>query len=132
MNESGLDEGRPGVGRLEFFLGKVGIMAAMMAAVTFLGLGSSWLRVIGLVLSFAAFWLDVMRLRNIGVSRWFAGVKFVPYVNLLYVIFLLSAQGGWAETRRLDQTGRTLVVFQLALLVLMILKMRIAAPYFVF
>lgn len=134
MSETWIDEGRPGLGRLNFFLGKVGIMAAMMAAVTWLGPESSWLRVIGLVLSFVSFALDVMRLRNIGVSQWYAGLRFVPYVNLLYTIFLQSAQGGWIETRRLDKAGRTLIVFQLALLVLMIfmlLKMRVAVPYFV-
>lgn len=134
MSESWIDEGRPGTGRLNFFLGKLGIMAGMMVAFTFLGPESLWLRVVGLVLSFVGFALDVMRLRHIGVSQWFAMLRFVPYVNLLYMIFLQSAQGGWIETRRLDQTGKTLMIFQLALLVLMIfmlLRMRMAVPYFV-
>lgn len=109
-------------------------MAGMMAAVTWLGPESSWLRVVGLVLSFVSFAVDVMRLRNIGVSQWFAMLRFMPYLNLLYMIFLQSAQGGWNETRRLDQTGKTLFIFQLALLALMIfmlLKMRMAVPYLV-
>lgn len=135
MIESWLNEERPGLGRLNFFLGKVSTGVAMVVAVTLLGPNSPLLWIIGLLLSFVSFALDVMRLRNIGVSQWFAVLRFVPYVNLVYSILIQSAQSGWIETRRLDSTGRTLLIFQSALLVLLILtlmRMRIPAPNFLF
>jgi hypothetical protein len=127
-----LDEGHSGVGRLHFFLGKVGLFAVWMVAVNLLGPESSWVRVIGLVLSYVSFWLDVMRLRCSGLSRGWAVLRFVPYANLLYLIFLQSAQMNWAETRRLDRTGKTLMISQLALVALMIfmlLRMSMAVPW---
>ena len=120
MSGSWLSEEGPGLGRLNFFLANVGLGVVMAIAVTWLGPGSSLLWLVGLILSFAGFALDVMRLRNIGVSQWFAMLRFVPYVSLIYTILLQSAQAGWIETRSLDNTGRTLLIVQLALLVLMI------------
>ena len=133
MSETGLDEGRSGVGRLDYFLGKVAISVAMAVAVSNLDPEGWPLRVVGMVLSYVSFALDVMRLQCIGLSRWYSVLRFVPYVNLLYMIFLQSAPAGWAETRRLDRAGRTLIIFQLALLALlifMLLRMRMAVPYF--
>jgi len=123
------------VGRLDYFLAKVGLFVAMMVAVTYLDPRSQWVKVIGMVLSYVSFALDVMRLRSIGLSQWWSAARFVPYVNLLYMIFLQSAPAGWAETRRMDRAGKTLFVFQLALLavaIFMLTKMRVAVPYFVF
>jgi uncharacterized membrane protein YhaH (DUF805 family) len=133
MSESRLNEKGPRVDRLNYFLGTVGLGAAMAAAVTLLGPESSLVWVIGLVISFAGFVLEVLRLRNIGVSQWFAMLRFLPYLNVLYLIFLQSAQNGWADTRRLDGKGRRLFIFQLALLVLvifMVWKLRAEIPYF--
>ena len=131
MNEPCRDGENPGIGRLNFFVAKVGITVALVVAVSLLGPGNSLLAPIGLVLSIASFVLDVMRLRNIGVSQWFAFLRFAPYVNLLYMIFLQSAQPGWSSTRRLDNTGKTLIVFQAALLVVIMILLwnaRILVP----
>src|SRR4051812_4814215 len=72
MSGSELNEGRPGVGRLNYFLGKVGIGVAMVVAINYLDPQSSWVRVIGMTLTYVSFALDVMRLRCIGLSRWYA------------------------------------------------------------
>jgi len=131
MSDSDLDENYPGVGRLHFFLGKVGLIAASIASVIWFGPDSSITRIVGLAILVASFVLDVMRLRNIGVSQWFAMLRFIPYVNLLYMIGLQSAQAGWIETRRLDRTGITLALFQLGLVILMFLlflRLHIAVP----
>src|SRR3954454_1789308 len=131
---SGLDEVYPGVGRLNYFLGKIAIVASVVFVVTVFGPGSGVTRVFGLLVSIASFVLDVMRLRNIGVSQWFAMLRFIPYVNLIFMIGLISAQGGWTETRRLDRSGKTIAAFIFALAALMffmILRMRIfEMPYF--
>ena len=134
MSETAVDEGRAGVGRLDYFLGKVGLGVAFAFAASNLDPEGWPLRIIGMLLSYASFALEVGRLRRIGLSRWWSVLRFVPYVNLLYMIFLQRAPAGWAATRRFDRAGKTLVVFQLALLVLaiiMLMKMRVAVPYFV-
>jgi hypothetical protein len=131
---SDLDENYPGVGRLNFFLGKVGLAVATMFSVVYFGPGSSVTRVVALIVSIAGFVLDVMRLRNIGFSQWFAMLRFIPYVNLLYTIGLLSAQAGWIETRRLDRNGKTIAVFLIAmtaLMILMLLTVSVSMPFFV-
>lgn len=135
MSESEIDDGRAGVGRLDYFLGKVGLGVAMVFAASNLDPDGWPLRVIGMLLSYASFALEVGRLRRIGLSRWWSVLRFVPYANLLYLIFLQSAPAGWAAGRRMDRAGKTLLVFQLALLVvfiIMLMKMRVAVPYFVF
>ena len=132
MSESEIDGGRPGVGRLDYFLGKVALGIAMVFAASNLDPAGWPLKVIGMVLSYASFAIEVGRLRRIGLSRWWAVLRFVPYVNLLYLIFLQSAPAGWAASRRMDRAGKTLLVFQLALLVVMIvmlMKMRVAVPW---
>src|ERR1041384_6014652 len=111
MSESFLDSNHPGVGRLNFFLGKVGLLASAIASVMLFGAGSPMVRIVGLAIMIASFVLDVMRLQNIGVSPWFAMLRFIPYVNILYSIGLLSDQAGWVETRRLDSSGTKIAVF---------------------
>jgi hypothetical protein len=131
MSDSDLDNGYPGVGRLHYFLGKVGLGFAAMFLINFFGWDNPLTRIGMLAIMIGGFVLEVLRLRNIGVSQWFAFLRMIPYVNLLYMIGLQSAQSGWGETRRLDRTGTTLAVFQLALLVLMILmvmRMGMAMP----
>ena len=135
MSESWIEERRPGVGRLDYFFGKVGLGVAMVFAASNLDPEGWPLKLIGMVLSYASFALEVGRLQRIGLSRWWAVLRFVPYVNLLYLIFLQSAPARWAASRRMDRAGKTLLVFQLALLVVimvMLMKMRVAVPYFPF
>ena len=64
--------------------------------------------------------LDVLRLRNIGVSQWFVFLKFLPLGSTLLAIGLLAAQTGWAETRRLDKPGRRILAVELILLAIML------------
>ena len=120
MSDSELDGNLPGVGRLHFFLGKVGLIVASIVAVVYFGPESTVTRIVGLAAVIASFILDTMRIRNIGVSQWFVFLRYIPYVNLLYWIGLQSAQAGWGESRQLDRTGMTLAVFQLALLAILV------------
>ena len=101
----------PGIDRLNYFLSLIAIGFAATASVVLFGPGSSITKVIGLILTVLGFILDVMRLRNIGVSQWFAMLRLLPFVNLLLSIGLLSAQAGWAQTQRLDRSGRTIASF---------------------
>lgn len=134
MSETGVDDGRPGVGRLHYFVGKVAIGVAMGYAAGHLDPDGWPMMVVGMLLSYAGFAIEVGRLRSIGLSRWYSVLRFVPYVNLLYMIFLQSAPAGWAETRQMDRAGKTLLIFQTALLILLILtmmRMGVSVPYFI-
>jgi hypothetical protein len=132
MRESELDESYPGIDRLHYFLAKIGMIAAVVFVVTIFGAHSPVMKILGLLLMVAGVVLDVMRLRNIGVSQWFAFIRFLPFGNTVLDIGLQCAQPGWGETRRLDRAGRSILIFELFLLALalfMAFRMRLDVPF---
>jgi hypothetical protein len=134
MSDSELDHNYPGVDRLQYFLSKAGMIAAVVFVVTVFGPDSPVMKVVGFALLVGGFVLDVMRLRNIGVSQWFAMLRFFPFGSTILDISLLSAQTGWIETRQLDRAGKTIATFLLVLLALMLflfLRMHVAIPNFI-
>ena len=133
MYESELENAYPGIGRLHYFLGQVGMIASAIFVVTVFGPESRVMAVLGLVLMVVSVVLDVMRLRNIGVSQWFVFLRFVPLGKALLGIGLLAAQPGWNETRRLDSSGKsilTAVAILWALFIFALLWMRVTLPGF--
>ena len=121
MNDSGFEHEYPGIGRLHYFLAQIGMVAAVMFVITVFGPDSRVMSITGLVLMVASFVLDVMRLQNIGVSQWFAFLRYVPFGNTLLGFGLLCAQTGWIETRRLDSAGKSILFTELVLLALILL-----------
>jgi len=129
MSESDL---YPGVNRLQYFLARIGMIAAMIFAVTIFGAHSPVMKVLTLLLMIASVVLDVLRLRNIGLSQWWAFIRFLPFGNAVLSIGLQCAQPGWAETRELDSAGKQVLVFELVLIALLIFIaywMRASIPY---
>lgn len=114
MSDGTLDHIYPGIGRLHYFLAKIGLIAAMIGVVLYFGPESPVIRVAGLVSMVAGVVLDVKRLRNIGVSEWYAFLRFVPYVGSIIGIGLQSAQTGWIESRQLDRAGIIIVALHVA------------------
>ena len=134
MNESDIDKNYPGIDRLQYFLGKAGMIAAVVFTVTVFGPESPVMRVVSLAVMIASVVLDVMRLRNIGVSQWFVFLRFLPFGGLVLDLGLISAQSGWAEVRQLDRAGKTILIFCLALIAMMILmffRLRMTVPFYV-
>ena len=84
---------RPGIDRLNYFLSTIAVGFSATAAIVLFGPGSTITKVVSLILTVVGFVLDVMRLRNIGVSQWFAMLRLLPFVNLLYSIGLLKRPG---------------------------------------
>ena len=120
MSDSASVSNYPGLDRLNYFFGNVGMVLAVAFAVMIFGPDSGVMKYLPLPLMVVSLVLDVMRLRNVGLSQWFAFVRFVPFGNTILGIFLFSAQPGWAETRRWDRAGRTILIVECSLLVLMI------------
>ena len=121
----------PGLDRLQYFLTKIGMIAAVVFVVLTFGPDSRVMKFLSLALMVASLVADVMRLRNIGLSQWFAFVRFLPFGTTVLDIFLLSAQGGWAETRRWDRAGRSILIVELvlfALLLIIFFRMRMSVP----
>ena len=115
MSDERLEHEYPGVGRLNYFLSNVAIIAVMVGTLMLVGSDSLVFKVLSLGAMIAGVVLDVMRLRNIGVSEWFAFLRFLPWVGGLVGIGLQSFQTGWIETRRLDRTGWTIIGVYVAL-----------------
>ena len=105
-------------------------MAAVMIAIVIrFGPESTVVQAAGLAAMMAEFVLDVMRLRNIGVSQWFAVLRLVPYVSSIMEIWMLSAQTGWIEGRRFDRAGRTVLAINavlIAFLIFIILRAQVS------
>jgi uncharacterized membrane protein YhaH (DUF805 family) len=113
----------PGIDRLQYFLGNVGMIAAVVFVVVVFGPDSPVMNVVTLLVMVGGMVLDVARLRNTGLSQWFAFIRFVPFGGTVLGIFLFSAQGGWSETQRWDSTGRSILIVELSLLALLIFLM---------
>jgi hypothetical protein len=109
----------PGIDRQQYFLGKVGMIVVTVFVVIVFGPSSPLIRVMSLLMLVATVVLDVLRLQNMGVSQWFAFIRFLPFGNLILDIGLQSAQTGWAETKQLDNTGKQILVINLVLLGIM-------------
>lgn len=133
MSESELDHVYPGVDRLQYFLAKVCTIIAVVFVVAVFGPHSPVMRILGLLLMVGSVVLDVMRLRNIGISQWYAFVRFLPFGNTILDICLQSAQPGWVETRRLDRDGRSIFIVELLFMGLMLFlafRARIEMPFY--
>jgi uncharacterized membrane protein YhaH (DUF805 family) len=120
MSESGLDHVYPGVDRMQYFVAKVCMIVVVVFVVAIFGPRSPVMRILGLLLMVSSVVLDVMRLRNIGVSQWYAFVRFLPFGNTVLDICLQSAQTGWVETRRLDRNGKSIFIVELLFIGLML------------
>lgn len=132
MSESEFLNDYPGIDRLYYFLGKIGMIAAMVFAVVVFGPNSGVMKILGLALMIVGMVLDVLRLQNTGLSQWFAFIRFLPFGNLALDVFLLSAQTGWTETRSWDRAGRSILLVELALLALMFFmffRLQPSAPF---
>ncbi|MEQ1763656.1 MAG: hypothetical protein ABL984_10970 [Pyrinomonadaceae bacterium] len=120
MSDELLENHYPGIGRLYYFLSRIGMILVMVFAITFFGPESGTIGPISLLISVASVVLDVMRLRNIGLSQWFVFLRFIPYVGLLLSIGLQTAQGGWADSKRLDRAGLAILATHAAIIGLVI------------
>jgi hypothetical protein len=123
MDELELEREYPGIGRLHYFLGNVGMIAAVVFVLTVFGPDSRVMSVTTLAVMVASLVLDALRLRNIGVSQWFVFLRYVPFGKTLLNIGLFCAQTGWVETRSLDRDGRSILFVELVLLALMLFLM---------
>jgi hypothetical protein len=99
------------------------MIAAVVFVVTVFGPRSPVMSVTTVLIMVAGLVLDVMRLRNIGVSQWFVFLRYLPFGRTALILALLCAQTGWAETRRLDRAGKSILFAEIVLVALMLFLM---------
>src|SRR3982750_1481903 len=115
-----LEHEYPGIERLHYFLAQVGMIAAIIFVVSMFGPGSRVMSIFTLVFMVASVVLDVMRLRNMGVSQWLVFGRFLPFGKTLLWIAMTTAQTGWNETRQLDRAGKSILITELVLFALVL------------
>ena len=120
MSDETLESGYPGVGRLYYFLGRVMLIIVTVFSVVYFGPESRVFQVVTLATMIAGAVLDVMRLKNIGVTTWLLFIKYLPYGALALSIGLQTAQTGWNETKRLDRPGWAILGTHAALIALIL------------
>jgi len=133
MDEFGFDDNNPGIDRLQYFLGRAGMIAAVVFTFTVFGPESPVMKVVSLAVMIGGVVLDVMRLRNIGVTQWFIFLRFLPFGGLILDLGLVTAQTGWAKERELDRAGKTILIFCLILLAMMLFmwfRIGMAMPWY--
>ena len=106
MQDPTLTDTFPGVNRLQYFLATLAVGFVYGFTFGFAGPESTAASVVALLLMVGGLVLNVARLRNIGASRWWALIAFIPVVNLIFGVLIQAAQPGWVETRRLDRAGK--------------------------
>jgi hypothetical protein len=124
MSDETLESGYPGVGRLYYFLGRVMLIVVTIFSAVYFGPGSNVFKVVTLATMIAGAVLDVMRLKNIGVTTWLLFIKYLPYGALALSIGLQTAQTGWVETKRLDRAGWAILGTHAAIIGLIIYLIR--------
>jgi uncharacterized membrane protein YhaH (DUF805 family) len=133
MDEFGFDDNHPGIDRLQYFLGRAGMIATVVFTFTVFGPESPVMKVVSLAVMIGGVVLDVMRLRNIGVSQWLIFLRFLPFGGLILDLGLVTAQTGWAKERELDRAGQTILIFCLILLAMMLFmwfRIGMAMPWY--
>lgn len=120
MAEEVLEQEYSGIGRLHYFLAQVGMIAAIVFVVTVFGPESRVVSFAALAVTVASVIVDVLRLRNMGVTQWLVFLRFLPFGKTLMWIALTSAQTGWNETRRLDSAGRSILFVEVILFLMVI------------
>ena len=123
MDDENAENIGAGIGRLYYFLSRLILVATTIFAVIYFGPESRVFSIVSLGSLVAGVVLDVMRLRNIGISQWLIFLRFVPYLGLLLSIGLQSAQPGWIENKRLDRAGWLIVGVHAVLIALVIFLM---------
>ena len=120
MSDETVESGYPGVGRLYYSLGRVMLIIVTIFSVVYFGPESRAFAVVTLATMIAGAVLDVMRLKNIGVTTWLLFIKYLPYGALALSIGLQTAQTGWVETKRLDKPGWAILATHAAIIGLII------------
>ncbi|MGJ8677344.1 MAG: GYF domain-containing protein [Akkermansiaceae bacterium] len=103
-----------GIGRLNYFLTSIGIIVALLIAIALLvpllkSVAPEILIIGGVIgyilLIFVYFRLAGARLKNTGMSGWFALMLMIPLVNIYFSWRCIAAPEAYSLTKKLDTAG---------------------------
>lgn len=115
-----------GLGRLSYFLITTGLTVLQGALEEARSLPMS----LGLVVVVVAgmLYATLLRIKNLGMTRWWLLWMIVPGLNLVGWYRLTFCQEGWGDSRTLDKTGKVLVWIFVVLLLLVIGSVFLLGP----
>ena len=132
MSDSILTDEHPGLDRLNYFLITFGLILVLSAAMMWSGPQSIFGQILNIALMIGLVIARVYRLKNIGLSQWWSFLMYVPFVNLVFSIFVLAAPPGFGQTRQFDRTGYAIIGVIIALFLLLFFMASGAFPRFYF
>lgn len=97
-----------GIGRGTYFAGSFILGIIQVVASETLGEESPATMAVLAATVIVSIGLVYQRLKNIGLSSWWCLAMIVPILNILVGLRCTVCQEGWADSRTLDSTGRTL------------------------
>lgn len=115
-----------GLGRLSYFLITTGLSVLQGALEEAHSLPMS----LGLVVVVVAgmLYATLLRIKNLGMTRWWLLWMIVPGLNLVGWYRLTFCQEGWGDSRTLDKTGRVLVWIFVVIILLAIGSVLLIGP----
>ena len=132
MSDTILTDENPGLDRLNYFLITFGLILVLSAAMMWSGPQSIFGQILNIALMIGLVIARVYRLKNIGLSQWWSFLMYVPFVNLVFSIFVLAAPPGFGQTRQFDRTGYAIIGVIIALFLLLFFMASGAFPRFYF
>lgn len=115
-----------GLGRLSYFLITTGLTVLQGATEELHSLPMT-LGLVGVVIV-GTIYATLLRIKNLGMTRWWLLWMIVPGLNLVGWYRLTFCQEGWGDSRTLDKTGKVLVWIFVVLLLLVIGSVFLLGP----
>ena len=75
---------------------------------------------VGILSILLILWATMSRLQNIGSSKWWSLLIFVPLVNLVLFVRCIAMPKGFRHTGQLDMAAKVMTGFVLAIILLMV------------
>jgi hypothetical protein len=102
-----------GLGRPGYFFWCISLLAVGYVGFYSLGVIQEFAvlsLLVGIAVVIGLFVIAILRLKNIGVSKWFILLTLIPLVNIVMNVCLLAFPTGYADHRNLDLAGKSILL----------------------
>lgn len=109
----------PGLNRLEYFLWLLGVIVIggiVAGLLSVVDESAFWIGYAGLVIGML--YIGMLRMDNLGSTRWLVLLSFVPLLNLVYSIYALAYPPGYQQHKELDTTTYVIIGIFVVLIII--------------